>query len=74
VTTAARRFESRRAQRDRAVYVAEPFCLNVIDDPGGRKCTHLGVLYRHEPFAPLAGTLLRPFGDAATALQALLRR
>ncbi len=77
IATAVRRLESRRARHDRAVYVAEVFCTKANDDhPAelrrlGR--SRIGALSRHEPFSPLAGTLLRPFGDAAITIQTLLR-
>jgi hypothetical protein len=78
LTTAVRRYESRRAHRDRAVYVAVAFRDNAVDDsyPVRRdtRRTKVVALSRHDPYSPLAGTLLRPFGDAAVAIQALLRR
>jgi hypothetical protein len=78
VTAATRRFERRLAHRDRAVYVAELFCGKHIDDPGPGGQTsrraRFAELPGHEPFSPLAATLLRPVGDAAAAIQALLRR
>jgi hypothetical protein len=74
VTAAARWLERHRAHRDRAVYVAEALCHNVIDDPADSKRSRFVELSRHEAFSPLAATLLRPFGEAGAALQALRRR
>jgi hypothetical protein len=76
--TAVRRYESGRAHRHRAVYVAVAFRDNAVDDsyPVRRdtRRTMVVALSRHDPYSPLAGTLLRPFGDAAVAIQSMLRR
>ena len=78
ITIALGRFADRRAHRDRAVYVAEALRHNAVDDPCSEprhsKRARFVELSRHEPFSPLTGTLLRPFGDAAAAIQTLLRR
>jgi hypothetical protein len=78
MTTAVRRYQNCRARRDRAVYVAEAFRHDAFEDsyPERRdtRRTRVVALSRHDPFSPLAGTLLRPFGDAAAAIQVLFRR
>jgi hypothetical protein len=55
-----------------------PFRDNAVDDsyPVRRdtRRTMVVALSRHDPYSPLAGTLLRPFGDAAVAIQSMLRR
>jgi hypothetical protein len=60
------------------VYVAAAFRDNSVDDsfPVGRdiRRTRVVALSRHDPFSPIAGILLRPFGDAAVAIQSSLRR
>ena len=78
MTIALGRLSNRRAHRDRAVYVAAPLRHSPIGDPpsepNNSTRANFVALSRHEPFSPLAGTLLRPFGDAAVAIQTLLRR
>jgi hypothetical protein len=78
VSAAVRRYQSRRAHRERAVYVGVAFRDDAFDDsyPVRRdtRRTRVVALSRHDPYSPLAATLLRPFGDAAVAIQSLLRR
>ena len=79
VTTAVRRVEAHRAHRHRNVYVAQALPVGTTDQTSGESTVtsrrgRLAEIPRHAPYAPLAGTVLRPFGDAATAIQALLRR
>jgi hypothetical protein len=71
--------ETHRALRDRTVYVGETRQDKPIHDASATSSTHhgrsrLGALSRHEPYSPLAGTVLRPLGDAATTMQILFRR
>jgi len=79
ITTAVRRLETHRAHRDRTVYVAQAFLTEVEDvaPPGCRVRTRrnrITAITRHDPYSPLAGTVLRPVADAVTAIQILLRR
>jgi hypothetical protein len=78
-TTAVRRVEAHRAHRHRSVYVAQARPAADVDqttaeyEVTGRR-DRLAEIPRHAPYSPLAGTVLRPLGDAATTIQILLRR
>ena len=79
ITTAVRRVEAHRAHRHRSVYVAQAQPVADMDQTAtesevtGRR-GRFAEIPRHAPFAPLAGTVLRPLGEAATTIQILLRR
>ena len=78
ITTAVRRVEAHRAHRHRSVYVTQALPVADMDrtfadfEVTGRR--RFADIPRHAPYAPLAGTVLRPLGDAATTIQILLRR
>jgi len=79
ITTAVRRVEAHRAHSHRNVYVAQARPVVDLDQSSaeseltGRR-GRFAEIPRHAPYAPLAGTVLRPLGDAATTIQNLLRR